>query len=273
MRIATLGGARQLAMTEALLLEKPLSNALSRKLQSQLGLAEPEVQAFLSSLGPPRSISDGHDLAREGPSPGVLTILLQGLACRYKDLADGRRQILCFQLPGDIVDIHGFVMGRLDHAIGALTACQVATVPYEAVNALVERHPALRMALWRESMLDAAICREWEVNLGQRGAYERMAHLLCEVVLRQKIAGLENNGRYALPLTQSELSDALGLSVVHVNRVLQRLRKEGLITLRAGYLTVHDMAGLTAAGGFEPSYLHPGEASPPGFSRSSPENA
>lgn len=236
-----------------------MSNALSRKLQSQLGLVEPEIQAFIAALSAPRSVADGHDLARQGQAPGMLTILLQGLACRYKDLPDGRRQILCFQLPGDFIDIHGFVMGRLDHAVGALTSCQVATISYDVVNALTERHPGLRMALWRETMLDAAICREWEVNLGQRGAYERMAHMLCEMAHRQRTIGLTSTGRYAFPLTQSEMSDALGLSVVHVNRVLQRLRKEGLITLRAGQLTVHDWAGLQAAGGFEPSYLFPGE--------------
>jgi CRP-like cAMP-binding protein len=221
------------------------------------------MKAFVSALSGPRSVRDGHDLASQGRASGMLTVLLQGLACRYKDLPDGRRQIIAFQFPGDIVDVHGFVMGRLDHAIGALTACQVTVMGHDTLTGLIEKHPQIGLALWRESMIDAAIAREWIVNLGQRGAYERMAHLLCEAAYRQRSGGLVEGDRCSFPLTQSEISDALGLSVVHVNRVLQRLRKEGLITLRAGQLTVHDPAGLMAAGGFEPSYLQPSVPTPP----------
>jgi CRP-like cAMP-binding protein len=240
-----------------------LTNALLRKLQAQLGLSESETKAFVSALSGPRSIRDGHDLASPGRASGFLTVLLQGLACRYKDLPDGRRQIISFQFPGDIVDVHSFVMGRLDHAIGALSACQVAIMAHDTLAGLIDRHPQIGAALWRESLIDAAISREWIVNLGQRGAYERMAHLLCEAAFRQRTVQIVEGDRCAFPLTQSEISDALGLSVVHVNRVLQRLRKEGLITLRAGHLTIHDPNGLMAAGGFEPSYLQPSVPTPP----------
>ena len=144
----------------------------------------------------------------------------------------------------------------MDHSLGTLSACKVMYVPHETVRDLVRRCPRIGDVFWRETLIDAAVFREWIMNLGRREAYGRMAHLLCEFYVRLRAVGLTNGPAYEFPLTQAELADATGLSAVHVNRTLQELRGEGLITLRNGSLTVLDWDRLREAGEFDPTYLH-----------------
>jgi CRP-like cAMP-binding protein len=182
-------------------------------------------------------------------------LILEGFACRYKLLADGRRQIMAYLVPGDFCDLHVFILKAMDHTIATLSPCRVVDIPRERILELTERS-ALARALWWATLVDEATLREWLVNIGARSAEERIAHLLCELLLRLRVVGLADGAEYELPITQAELADTMGLSSVHVNRVLQRLRGDGLITLKSKHLVILDVERLNAFGGFTPNYLY-----------------
>jgi CRP-like cAMP-binding protein len=182
-------------------------------------------------------------------------LLLSGLAFRHKTLRDGRRQIMSFHVPGEICDMEGLLLA-MDHSVSALSRAEVSFIPHTAMEALLDSNVQVARALWRTELVENAIAREWMVGMGRRSAYARIAHLFCEMYARLRAVGLVEGARCWFPITQTHLSDALGLSVVHTNRVLQALRAEGLLSFRAGLLTVHDWPGLKAAGEFDPGYLH-----------------
>jgi CRP-like cAMP-binding protein len=180
---------------------------------------------------------------------------VEGWAARYKLLPDGARQITAFLIPGDFCDLHVTILGEMDHGITTLTRSRVAFVPRARIEELTER-PSLVKAFWWSTLVDEAILRAWIVNVGRRDAFEAVGHLICELYVRMKNIGLVDGRRFDLPLTQEEIGDALGLTSVHVNRVLQRLRSEDLISFRQGLLTIHDYPALEKASGFNPNYLH-----------------
>lgn len=171
-------------------------------------------------------------------------------------LPEGTRQITGFLLPGDVCDMGGAVLRRMDHSVMALTPVTVTSIKRaKLVNATLER-PSLAQAFWWASLADEAVLRAWIVNLGRRNAYSRLAHQMCELHARMKRVGLVADGDFTLPLTQTELADALGLTPVHINRMLKRLRSEGLIRLHNHMFTILDAERLGAAAGFDPGYLH-----------------
>lgn len=227
-----------------------------RKLELRSTLTAEEKTALRSTFSVRREFGSGQDLLRVGDKPAFVGALLTGMLCRYKPLAGGQRQIVSLPLPGDIFDLHSFMVETMDHSVGAVTRSTVAMASHAAVEALAEAHPRLGMLLWRDAVVEGSIFREWVVNCGRRTAYERIAHLFCEIYVRLAELGLASDGGCVLPLTQAELGDATGLSLVHVNRVLQRLRAERLITFRVGRLTIHDFENLAEAGGFNAAYLH-----------------
>jgi len=183
-------------------------------------------------------------------------LILTGWACRYKQLEDGRRQIVSFFLPGDICDLNIFILREMDHSIGTITSVTIADLSREFFYEISAGHPRIATAFWWESLVNSAIQREWTMSLGQRTASERMAHLLCEIFLRLRLAGLTREDSCDFPLTQSDLADATGLSKVHVNRTLQELRSAELIVLRGKSLTVPSLERLMNAGLFNANYLH-----------------
>jgi CRP-like cAMP-binding protein len=203
-----------------------------------------------------RRIATGIDVISEGDKPAVVNLILEGWACRYKVLENGRRQIIAFFLPGDMCDLNIFVLKEMDHSIAALTPLTIAELTRQDMEEITLGHPRVTQALWWESLVAAAVQREWTVGLGQRDAFERLAHLFCELFLRLKIVGLTEGDTCPMPLTQQDIGDAMGLSAVHVNRTLQQLRAEGLIVLTDRTLTIPDMAALQAAGLFNANYLH-----------------
>ena len=232
------------------------TSALIRRLSVFADLNDAEVALLNDLTGDIRMTVAKRDLIREGDRPDSLHMIVSGWAARYKSLPGGARQITAFLIPGDFCDLHGKVLGRMDHSIIALTPCKVAWIQSDRFDQLTAEHPELTRALWWGTLLDEAILRNWIVNIGRRDAYERIAHILCELHARMRMIGLVDDDRLDLPLTQDELADATGLTAVHVNRTLQRLRSDDLIELSSRVLTVKNVSELAKAGGFDAGYLH-----------------
>jgi CRP-like cAMP-binding protein len=203
-----------------------------------------------------RYIDARRDLISEGDKPRYVHLVLDGWACRYKQLPDGKRQIVALFVPGDFCDVNVYVLRSMDHSIGAITRLKVAMITPEEMSALTAERPRLTQALWWHELVTAAVQREWTLNLGQRSAYERLAHLLIELYMRLNTVGRAHNGRCDFPLTQNDLADATGLTSVHVNRTLQELRRDGLIELERKQLQILDMPRMMDVAMFNPNYLH-----------------
>lgn len=233
----------------------PVTSPLVRKLESIVDLSTEERFALAGVAAPLRNVAADHDIVRDGDRPSECCLILDGFACRYKLTRSGRRQIFSFHIAGDIPDLQSLHLGTMDHSLGTLTPSRVALIPHETMRDLAARFPRLAAAWWRDTLIEAATFREWMMGLGRREAYGRMAHLLCELFVRLQAVGLADGHSYALPVTQAELGDALGLSTVHVNRTFQELRRDGLIVTRGAKVAVLDWEGLKAAGEFDPAYL------------------
>ncbi len=229
---------------------------LIRKLASIAVLTAAERDALAGLPLRLRSIPENTDLVHEGETPSECCLIVEGFVGRYKLLGQGQRQIMSFHIPGDIPDLHTLQIRVMDHSLGALAPCRVAYIPHAALTDLVRTHPGLCTALWRDTLVDAAILREWLANIGRRNAHQRLAHLYCEIYMRLHAVGLAEGRRFVFPVTQAELGDAQGLSTVHINRVLQDIRRDGLIASDGTETVISDWLRLQAAGDFEPEYLH-----------------
>lgn len=185
-----------------------------------------------------------------------MRLVLSGFACRYKILRDGKRQIVALLLPGDFCDLHVAILGAMDHGIATFSPCTIADLSRAKVLDLTEQYPRIGRALWGATLVDEAVLREWLVNIGRREGVQRMAHLFCELLMRFQAVGLADGDSYPFPLTQTDLADVLGLTSVHVNRMLQVLRQAGLIVLQKQRLAIPDVDRLKAFCDFNPDYLH-----------------
>lgn len=228
---------------------------LIRKLEQFSTLSSTEKHALAAAVQSTRQLGAREDFLIQNGRPKGVNLLVDGFACRYKLLHDGRRQIVGYFLPGDTCDLRVYLLKRIDHSIGTVTPVTIAHLSHEALVDIFENFPTLKRALWWSTLVDEAITREWIVNVGQRTGYERMAHLLCEVFHRLRVVGLADADGCDFPLTQHDLADTVALSPVHVNRVLQELRQAKLIVLREKRLTILDLDGLKAVAHFSPSYL------------------
>jgi CRP-like cAMP-binding protein len=228
---------------------------LLRRLEA-IGASTQAERDLLANLPGTTKHYDAHyDIVSDGDRPSVVCLILEGMACRYKISADGKRQIVSFHIPGDIPDIQSLFIDVMDHSLATLVPSKVLAIPHARMCGIIDEHPRIAHVLWRETLIDAAVFREWIV-VRSRPAYVRVAHLLCEHFARMDAVGLTEGDTCALPITQAQIGDALGLSDVHVNRTLQELRGENLIRLQDGKLTIPDREGLKAAGEFDPRYLH-----------------
>ena len=234
-----------------------VTNPFLLKLDNYTRLSREESDLLLKATAQRvRRLRPGEDLIREGERPREINVFLSGWAYRYKQLTNGRRQIIALLLPGDVCDHDVFTLQEMDHSIAALTPATVAEVSRGALDALTEGHPRIVQALTWETLVNAAVQREWTVNLGQRSAVERVAHLLCELFVRLRSVGLTEGESYPFPLTQIDLAEATGISAVHVNRTLQDLRSRGLVLLRSRQVTIPDFDALASLALFTPTYLH-----------------
>jgi CRP-like cAMP-binding protein len=228
---------------------------LIRKLENYVHLADTEKRSLMQAEVLIRDVDARLDIIREHQAIEGATLLLEGFACRYKLLPDGRRQILGYMLPGDMCDPRIFLIDRMDHAIAAISRAKIAIWPRKSVLGLTSLYPRITRAFWWCALVDEGIAREWLVSLGQRTALERLAHLICELYYRLNAIGLVSGNGFDFPVTQAELGDTLGLSAVHVNRTLQDMRRERLVRLAGRRLTVLNLDALATIAMFNPDYL------------------
>lgn len=237
----------------------PLDHVLRPMLQ-KLELCAPlddlDREAFLSLPFRVQTVEPNIYVVREGDRPDRSSLIVDGFVFRHKITETGDRQIISVHMTGDFIDLGGALLNIADHNLQTLTRCEMAFVPRDAVRDVITSRPALGMAMWVDTLIDAAIFGEWVVNVGQRPGPSRVAHLLCELGRRLEVAGLAKADGYRLPMTQEQLGDATGLTSIHVNRVLKKLTQDGLISRSRREITIPDWEKLRALAGFSETYLH-----------------
>jgi CRP-like cAMP-binding protein len=235
---------------------KPLSDALITKLTRSNRLDADDIEAIrrlpmrVNELGPKQKI------VADGTRPAECCLLGEGFAVRSKMTPSGERQILSLHIPGEIPDLQSLHLHVMDHDLVTLTSCTLGFISHDNIRQLSRKQPNLADAFWRETLIDAAIFREWLVNLGRRPALPRLAHLLVELYRRLEAIGRASGGEFELPVTQEQLAECLGLSAVHLNRVLQGLRRKGVQKANRQSHQLIVLGFLEQLSGFDPTYLH-----------------
>ena len=215
-----------------------------------------EERAIRALFGPARDVAPHQTFIESGTRLDHSIVILDGIAARYKDLRGGQRQITALHVPGDFADLHSFTLKRLDHSLAALTRCRIAPVSHARIAELIEHFPRLGRIYWFSTNLDASMHREWVLSMGARDAVGRIAHLFCELQVRLGIVGLADASGFPLALSQTDLAECHGLTSVHINRSLRRLREMGVLTFRSGRVEITDPAALRAIAEFDPDYLY-----------------
>ena len=236
------------------------SSPLVEKLSHLMPFSDEDVRVLNALCINEERFEADTDIVLQGAVPRSAFVLTHGIAFRYRLLSDGKRQILTFMIPGDVFGLHAFLLRAMDHSIATLVPTRLATISRAKVFDLFEHHPRIGAALWWSALQEEAINRERIVALGRRSARGRVAYLLCELVWRQKAVALAEDHAIRLPLTQLELADTLGLTSVHINRILQGFRRDNLIALAQHRLTLLHVERLQKIAGFNQDYLHLGGA-------------
>lgn len=231
---------------------------LFKRMEERKALSAAQKAELQSIVSAPFAVPAGKDLIVEGTSPSKSTLLLEGYACRYTILDDGRRQITAIQVPGDFVDLHSLPLELMDHTVATLTDCWFCTAEHRDLKEIVRKDADLALSLWRLTLLDGAMHREWIVAFAMN-AIEHVAHLFCELYVRLYVVGLTDGASFEFPITQNVLAETVGLSAVHVNRTLQDLRANRLIAFDGLRVTILDWKGLREVGKFDPKHLHLGK--------------
>lgn len=231
-------------------------NRFVEKLRRLAPLDDGDVDVLLEATATTSSWARIRDVIRKGDRPGPVIVMLDGWACRYKILPGGSRQITAFLMPGDSCDLRAGLLAEMDHSIQTITAASIAMIPREQMDAILDARPRVARAMYISQLIDEGTLRAWITSMGRRTSRERVAHLMCELYLRARTIGLSEDVDVALPLSQVTLSDAVGLTPVHVNRVLRELRLEGAMTLERGSLHIADPVRLAQIAGFDENYLH-----------------
>lgn len=234
---------------------RKLIDSLLLNLQSHDVVSPHEVTLLRNLIWRDRRFKVDEEIVVEGSRPGYSTLLIDGFAARYKFLADGTRQITALHISGDFVDLHAFLLKTMDHGIVAMSQCHVAFVEHGDLKAITETQPHLSRLLWLDTLVDGAIHREWIVAMGRRSKKAHLAHLVCELFMRLQVVGRTTGYNFHFPLTQVELADVLGISLVHLNKTLQILRKAELLTWIGQMITILDWTRLQELAQFDPTYL------------------
>ena len=233
-----------------------MENRFIDKLRGFAPLSPDDLGALAAATSKPRKFAAKRDLIREGDRPGPVFVMLEGWACRYKVLPSGTRQVLAFLLPGDCCDLHIGLLAEMDHSIQTITPAIVAMIDRVEMDSIMDTHRAVAKAMYVSQLVDEGTMRSWITSMGRRASIERVAHLMCELYLRARNVGLAPETHFALPLSQLLLADALGMTPVHLNRVIKELRLNGAMTLQRGSLLITDPAKLVQIAGFDENYLH-----------------
>jgi CRP-like cAMP-binding protein len=229
---------------------------LIRRLRVDTHLSDEDAEVLSNVNIQIREVDADTFIVSQGNRPTKCCLVIEGFVRRSKVADSGRRQILSFHIPGDIPDLQSLFLRTMDHDLTTISEATLGFIDHAVVNAFINVRPSIGRALWRETLIDAAILREWMVNLGVRPAAGRMAHLLAELQERMASVGLAEDGTFHFPITQSDLAEALGLSAVHVNRVLQSFRARRVLDLQRQHITIVNHDKVVAEGGFDSTYLH-----------------
>lgn len=233
-----------------------MANRFTSKLSKIAELSPSDIVAVEAATAHSRKYAIREDLIREGDEPGPMFVMLDGWACRYKILPNGTRQIMAFLMPGDACDLHVNMLAEMDHSIQTLSPATVAAVSRREMQEMMRDHPNIARAMYTSQLIDEGIMRAWIVSMGRRSSIERVAHLMCELYLRARNIGLTAEGTFGLPMSQLVLADALGMTAVHINRVLKELRLAGAMALQRGKIEIIDPVKLVHIAGFDENYLH-----------------
>jgi CRP-like cAMP-binding protein len=225
------------------------------KLDFRDELTGDEKKAVVAASGKVVSFRAGEDMSLQHSKPSHSLLVASGIAARYSLVESGERQITALHILGDFVDLHAFLLTKLDHGVSAMTDVVAVQFPHAALNQITQQHPHLTRMLWLSTILDGAIHRQWLLAMGRMSALAHMAHLFCEQYTRANVVGLVEGKSFSFNLTQTHLADAMGLSPVHVNRTLQELRRRSLIDWEDGIMTVLDWNALQELGQFDDAYL------------------
>jgi len=229
--------------------------AFLRSLERRDSLSDEEIRVISELPARPAAFAAGDEIVVEGSRIKESCLVTSGFAARSQSLRSGERQITAVHVPGDFVDLHSMVLKVMEHSVLALGPCKVAFIPHEAIKVVTETQPHLARMFWLSTVVDGAIQRTWITCLGRRSAEQHLAHLICELYVRLEVAGIASGLTFVFPVTQAQLGDVLGLSVVHVNRKLQELRSAGLVDWRDGKVTIRDFERLAQLSEFDPTYL------------------
>jgi len=229
---------------------------LVRKLKATTAIDDDDIAAIERLPIHVKEVAANAPIVLEGDRPSQCCLIAKGFAVRSKTTDRGKRQILSIHISGDIPDLQSLHLHVMDHDVTALSDCTLAFISHEPLRALTRSRPLIAEALWRDTLIDSAIFREWIVNVGRRSASERLAHFILEMRRRLATVGLAADGHFELPMTQLDLADALGLTPVHVNRVMKALRTKGLMDFRKQVVSLDDAEGLLQLGDFDDIYLH-----------------
>ncbi|HCR98035.1 MULTISPECIES: Crp/Fnr family transcriptional regulator [Halomonas] len=232
------------------------NHIMIRKLENIFALTSEEKQALMGLPIHTKEIKSNQDIVKVGDQPNQCCLMVEGFTCVNKVSIEGKRQIMALHVPGDIPDLQSLHLRVIDINIASISPCKLGFIQHKDLHQLCERYPRLVAAFWRETLVYASIFREWLLNIGQREAYSRIAHIICELMVRLKTVGLTEGNTFYMPTTQAEIADATGMTPVHVNRVFQALRADGLIITERSRMTIPDWDKLQQAGEFDPLYLH-----------------
>jgi CRP-like cAMP-binding protein len=232
-----------------------LIEKLFLNLQSHDVLLAEEQSALSAMITQTAIFETGQDIVVQGSRPTHSTLMLEGVAARYKILEDGSRQITALHIGGDFVDLHAFLLKTMDHGVLAMSPVRVAFAQHADLKSITETMPHLTRLLWLDTLVDGAVHREWIVAMGRRSKKSHLAHLICELYVRLNVVGMVENSSFKLSLSQAEMADVLGLSLVHLNKTLQLLRKEGAVRWENKTIVVLDWGRLVQIAEFDDTYL------------------
>jgi len=225
------------------------------RLASRSMLTDEETRAVLSLNGQVKEVPAHIDFVRLGEQVDHSCLVVDGLVGRFGQTKNGARQITCLHIPGDMADLPSVACPKSGWGLGALTKSTILRVPHSDLRRIAAKHPGVAEAFWRDCVVDGSIFAEWVVNVGRRDAITRLAHMLCEMAIRCERSGQGDRNSFRLPITQEGLGDATGLTSVHVNRTLKELRKQSILTFKAGTVTIPDWPRLVAVGEFDDGFM------------------